>query len=189
MNDQSLVINNRFFLDPLRNTLFDLHIQREFHLEPRLMQVLVFLVTNVNQVVSRKEITAQIWQDYGGGDEGLTQAVSHLRKFLSDDRKEVIITVPKHGYLLNARVTNEMTGDNTFSSYLQGLVELLQSKTWISPTVFLTLLVTGLIYVFTFSQSDLSADQIPETQSPDFWSQDLQKDSKDNGKSADSWIP
>src|SRR5450432_2368136 len=36
------------------------------------------------------------------GDEGLTQAISALRKVLKDDTKQLIQTVPKKGYLLAA---------------------------------------------------------------------------------------
>jgi hypothetical protein len=47
----------------------------------------------------------EIWDDYGNADEGLTLAISHLRRQLQDDTKVLIETVPKKGYVLHAEIT------------------------------------------------------------------------------------
>ncbi|KGJ99691.1 winged helix-turn-helix domain-containing protein [Thalassotalea sp. ND16A] len=76
------------------------------HLEPKIMEVLVYLLKNANKVVSREELTEQVWQSRFASDEVITRAISVLRKKLDDTGKvhRFIKTIPKHGYVLE---TNE----------------------------------------------------------------------------------
>jgi DNA-binding winged helix-turn-helix (wHTH) protein len=96
-------INNAYTVMPEKNLV------NEVKLEPRLMKLLCLLAEKPRQVISREEIVETIWKGYGGGDEGLTQAISFLRKLLKDDEKKIIETVPKAGYIFNADV--ELQGE------------------------------------------------------------------------------
>lgn len=71
-------------------------------IEPRAMEVLLALIAGQGKVVSRDRLIEEIWNDYGGGEEGLIQAVSKLRKAFQDDARspQVIETIPKRGYRL-----------------------------------------------------------------------------------------
>ena len=91
-------INNAFVVMPGKNMV------NEVRLEPRLMKLLCLLAENPRQVISREKIIETIWQGYGGGDEGLTQAISFLRKLFNDHDKKIIETVPKRGYIFHADV-------------------------------------------------------------------------------------
>ncbi len=91
-------INNAFTVVPEKNMV------NEVKLEPRLMKLLCLLAENPRQVISREEIIETIWKGYGGGDEGLTQAISFLRKLFNDHEKKIIETVPKTGYIFNADI-------------------------------------------------------------------------------------
>ena len=91
-------INNAFTVMPGKNMV------NEVRLEPRLMKLLCLLAENPRQVISREKIIETIWQGYGGGDEGLTQAISFLRKLFNDHEKKIIETVPKAGYIFHADV-------------------------------------------------------------------------------------
>ena len=62
------------------------------------------LVDRRGQTVTREEMVSAVWKDYGGGDEGLTQAISTLRRYLSDTGKELIQTIPKKGYSFKGAV-------------------------------------------------------------------------------------
>lgn len=73
------------------------------------MKLLCLLVENRGQLVSRDRIIEDIWNGYGGGDEGLTQAISSLRKILNDKDKQVIETVPKSGYIFRGEVADADT--------------------------------------------------------------------------------
>lgn len=102
---REFIINERFLVNPALNTIHDTMGGTEIRLEPRIMQLLVVLCTHRGKLVSREELITEIWQDYGGGDDGLTQAISFLRKTLDDSLKDLIRTVPKKGYMLQGAVT------------------------------------------------------------------------------------
>jgi DNA-binding winged helix-turn-helix (wHTH) protein len=101
----SFYINDRFFVDPAASLLRDEQENIETRLEPRLLQVLCVLVEKNGVTAAREELVRIVWKDYGGGDEGLTQAISTLRKLLADTQKELIQTIPKKGYLFRGEVS------------------------------------------------------------------------------------
>lgn len=76
-------------------------------LEPQVMAVLLCLVKQPNQVVSREYIEEQAWPNRVVGYDSLSTAIIKLRKALKDDSKNsrYIETVPKRGYRLIAKVT------------------------------------------------------------------------------------
>src|SRR5687767_11999175 len=102
MEDNKYLINNRFLVDAQVHHVKDISTGLDHHLEPRIMAVLLALLKNPGTLVSRETLVQEIWNDYAGAEEGLTQAISSLRKLLSDDSKELIRTVPKKGYMLMA---------------------------------------------------------------------------------------
>jgi DNA-binding winged helix-turn-helix (wHTH) protein len=100
MNKGVLMINDRFRIYPALNQVEDRQTGRTIRLEPRVMAVLEMLTNRAGQLVSREEMIRDIWHNYGGGDEALSQAVSFLRKILADRDKKIIQTIPKKGYCL-----------------------------------------------------------------------------------------
>lgn len=107
MEDHKYLLRERFLLDEKINCLRDIEGDIEYRLEPRLMAVLLELAKNPNALVTRESLIRKIWQDYPGAEDGLNQAISSLRKFLADDTKEIIRTVPKKGYLLATSVVKQ----------------------------------------------------------------------------------
>ncbi|RPI16769.1 MAG: hypothetical protein EHM58_11185 [Ignavibacteriae bacterium] len=73
-------------------------------IESRITEVLLILAGSNNKVISRELLIDKVWNNYPGGDDGLTQAISFLRKILNDNSKTLIETIPKKGYKLNAEV-------------------------------------------------------------------------------------
>ncbi|GLP95421.1 winged helix-turn-helix domain-containing protein [Paraferrimonas sedimenticola] len=101
MGDQSIIFNVGEWLVDSERSL----IQRDeetVHLEPKVMAVLVFLAQHANRVVSREQLLDAVWQRKYASDDGLTRAISVLRKQLHDDGKQhhFIKTIPKKGYML-----------------------------------------------------------------------------------------
>lgn len=92
-------INQRFEVDRNGNTIYDRKRDTRHRLEPRLMRLLCLLADNEGEVVSRETIIKEIWDDYPGAGDGLNQGISHLRKVLEDDKRSLIRTLPKIGYL------------------------------------------------------------------------------------------
>ena len=80
---------------------------KDWHLENRLMQTLVFLAKNSGQVVSRERFFDTVWQGLVVNEEALSRAISLLRTALDDNarRPEYIQTIPGVGYRLIAEVT------------------------------------------------------------------------------------
>jgi len=73
-------------------------------LEPRVSEVLVKLISAPGPV-SRRELIDEIWGIIGS-DEALTQAISRLRREMSDSTRpyKMIKTVPRYGYELDVSV-------------------------------------------------------------------------------------
>jgi TolB-like protein len=71
------------------------------HVQPKVMDVLLFLAAHEGQVVERDTLLEQIWRRVTS-EEVLTRCISELRRALGDDRgtPTYIQTVPKRGYRL-----------------------------------------------------------------------------------------
>ena len=70
---------------------------RVVKVEPKAMEVLVYLAARPGQVVGREELLAAVWRGVVVGDDALTQVVIKLRKALGE---AYIQTIPKRGYRL-----------------------------------------------------------------------------------------
>jgi DNA-binding winged helix-turn-helix (wHTH) protein len=152
---QKFFINNRFLVNPGLNQLSDITGDAETHLEPRIMQLLTILCENQGKLVTREKLIKEIWNDYGGADEGLTQAISFLRKTLDDSSKHIIQTIPKKGYILQGAIT--------YANRSQG--ERVEKKLHVGNHRNLRLLIIGIIgatSVILFYAFYIPNNRIPE---------------------------
>jgi serine/threonine-protein kinase len=82
--------------------------QGSVRLEPRVLAVLQALARQPGTLVSRGDLLSEIWPGAAIYDEALTQCVYQLRQQLvsagGPDCRNLVTTVPKRGYLLNAEV-------------------------------------------------------------------------------------
>ncbi len=78
-------------------------------IEPKALDVLVFLASRPGEVLSKDEIIRAVWQDTHVTDEVLTYSVSVLRKAFGDDAKNpsIIQTIPRRGYRLIGEVSDD----------------------------------------------------------------------------------
>jgi len=76
------------------------------HVEPKTMQVLLYLAEHAGDVMPKERIIQAVWADTFVTDDVLTRAISELRKAFDDDPHEprVIQTIAKGGYRLIAPV-------------------------------------------------------------------------------------
>lgn len=83
--------------------------EQDFHLEPKVMQVLLQLATHPNQVLSKEELIRTVWNGTFVGDDVLTRSISEIRRVLKDDAHspKFIQTIPKSGYRLIVPVSYE----------------------------------------------------------------------------------
>jgi Tol biopolymer transport system component/DNA-binding winged helix-turn-helix (wHTH) protein len=93
-----------WLVDSHRNRL--VRGSEQVKLDPKAIQVLSFLAEHPNEIVTKEDLIATVWDGAFVSDEVLTTAVWGLRKALGDDAKEprYIQTVPRKGYRLIARV-------------------------------------------------------------------------------------
>lgn len=82
-------------------------------IEPRVMEVLVYLAKNADQVVTKDTLMQTIWGGRFVTEEVITTSIFELRRALGDDARNprFIQTIPKKGYRLIAPVifTEEQT--------------------------------------------------------------------------------
>jgi Tol biopolymer transport system component/DNA-binding winged helix-turn-helix (wHTH) protein len=78
-------------------------------IEPKALNVLVFLVENRGRLIEKRELLDAVWGESFVTENVLTRAVAQLRKALEDGSKEgrFIETVPTRGYRFVAEVTVE----------------------------------------------------------------------------------
>jgi DNA-binding winged helix-turn-helix (wHTH) protein len=79
---------------------------RVIQLEPKLMDVLVYLAKNAGRVVSKIEIMDAVWPDLFITESVITRSIAGLRRAFGDDAKNsrFIETISKRGYRLIAEV-------------------------------------------------------------------------------------
>ncbi len=72
------------------------------HLQPKVMDVLVYLAANAEEPVTRDVLLDEVWGKHAVTDEPLTRVIGELRRFLDDDPRnpQYIETIPKRGYRL-----------------------------------------------------------------------------------------
>ena len=75
-------------------------------LEPKAIELLVFLAQRAGEVVSREELLSALWPGVIVGDNALTQVITKLRKALGDTARKptYIEAISKRGYRLIAAV-------------------------------------------------------------------------------------
>ncbi len=74
------------------------------HLEPKAMQVLVYLAEHPGEVVSKDTFITAVWPDTFVSEQVLTNAIWQIRQAFGNKNKEFIQTIPKSGYRLTAKV-------------------------------------------------------------------------------------
>lgn len=79
---------------------------QSIRLEPRIMDVLVYLAAHSGRVVAKEELIEAVWGGAFVEEGALSQAVHNLRKALGDDARQprYIQTLPKRGYRVVAEV-------------------------------------------------------------------------------------
>jgi len=133
-------------VDPASNSIARDDEQR--HLEPRAMDLLVYLARRHGEVISKDQLFRDVWQDALVGESALMTAISSLRRSLDDDSRnpDIIETVPKRGYRLIAPTTAasaalavlpfrfQSIGDNQ-AFLAEGISELLMTELGHAPGI------------------------------------------------------
>ena len=88
---------------------------KSVHVEPKVMQVLVYLAEHAGEVIAKERLIHAVWPDTFVTDDVLTRAIAELRKAFHDDIRNprVIQTIPKGGYRLILPVESLTSGPST----------------------------------------------------------------------------
>lgn len=114
IENNKIIIGNRFLFDPNDNSLIDtLNDDEIIRIGGNESRVLSLLIQEPGKVVSRHELHEYVWRDQGFevDDSSLTQAISTLRKMLQDPTKLPVYvkTVPKRGYQFISTAEHQVT--------------------------------------------------------------------------------
>src|SRR5215213_2545061 len=87
-------------------------------LEPKAMNVLLYLLAHRDRLVTKDELLEAVWKDTFVTPNALTRAIAQVRKALGDDAHEarVIETVSRRGYRIIAAVVQSPVPDLSVSA-------------------------------------------------------------------------
>ncbi len=129
--------------------------EQEVRLEPKAMEVLVYLAEHAGEAVTRRELEENVWGETVVSYEVLTVTINKIRgAFLDNSRKpEFIETLSKKGYRLIAPVSpfEQVPGNEPYSG--PATSSDAQSKSGFSRAMMFlvgALLVTGLVGNFVY---------------------------------------
>jgi formylglycine-generating enzyme required for sulfatase activity len=79
--------------------------EQDIPLRPKTFDLLQHLAENAGRLVPKQELYEALWPNVVVSDDSLVQCIRELREKLGDDGHQLIKTVPRRGYLLDAIVT------------------------------------------------------------------------------------
>jgi adenylate cyclase len=123
------------------------------HLEPRVMEVLVYLAERPGEVVTREQLERDVWRGALVGYDAVTSTIIKLRKALKDDARQprIIVTVPKKGYQLVSpvRYPGQATDQNPPVSPISNASYGRRSRVVIFAALFLVFVAAVVVWNFT----------------------------------------
>lgn len=142
----------------------------EVRLEPRVMQVLVYLVAHPGETVSKDALMEAVWQDMVVTEHSINKAISKLRRVFGDDARQprIIATISKKGYRLIAPVAtipgpkypaappHTVVADSTLAPITH--LSRLSLPAWTSSLIIAGLLLLAIVLWATWS-SDATTPQ------------------------------
>ncbi|MEW6982669.1 winged helix-turn-helix domain-containing protein [Colwelliaceae bacterium 6471] len=92
------------YIEPSQSVIIENNETR--NVQPKVMEVLTYLCSKAEQLVSADELIKVCWPNQYIGDSPLHKCIAQIRKALADDPKNprFIKTVPKKGYVFIAKV-------------------------------------------------------------------------------------
>ncbi len=134
------------------------------HVEPKVMDLLVYLARHPGEVHSRERLLQAVWPDAFVTDQVLTNAIAEIRKVLNDDpaAPAFIQTVPRRGYVLIATVVWGVTNGRIDDKEERQSAERSPSRRVLFFAVGLAaiVIVTALLW---FILSGRMANEVPKT--------------------------
>lgn len=77
---------------------------KSHQVEPKVMDVLLYLVLDLGDVVEQETLFVQVWPKSIYSPGSIRRCITVLRKIFQDNDKSLIVTHPKRGYSLQAKI-------------------------------------------------------------------------------------
>lgn len=139
------------------------------HLEPKVMEVLVYFASRAGEVISREELETDVWRGAVVGYDAVTKTVIKLRKALQDDARHprYIATISKKGYQLITPVMFSAVGESFVeqTSSPRKSSNVSRSKQIMAISL-LVMLVFVTAYSLFYSSTDTTEGNISEKSLP-----------------------
>jgi len=135
MNHKPYVLNNTFWVYPKLGLIKQKNPAKETTIEPRLMNLLCLLIFYNGEMVGPGLLAKKVWGDYNSSVEDVAQAIVQLREALNDDNNKMIEAIPRQGYVMHARITDQEIDENETSPN--------QKKIWFAIAAALILVVAA----------------------------------------------
>ncbi|MCG8434429.1 MAG: winged helix-turn-helix domain-containing protein, partial [Gammaproteobacteria bacterium] len=141
-------------VNPPQNTIWGR--SGEKHLQPRVMDLLVYFTEHAGQLLHREKILNDVWGQNAVSDEPLTRCIAELRSALGDDRRKprYIETFHKRGYKFIAPVNagERRSGADRRKQPRLASTSARRSSFWPAVGVGLAVFVIGLAAWWFFQQ-------------------------------------
>jgi len=116
LNQESFYLGD-WIISPKKNQIKnDLSTQT---IQPKLIEVLTFLCSRQNKIISSDDLIKQCWPKQFISDNPVHKCIAQLRKALGDSSKcpKYIATIPKRGYSVIAKVTKIQSSQSNIEPY------------------------------------------------------------------------
>jgi TolB-like protein/DNA-binding winged helix-turn-helix (wHTH) protein/Tfp pilus assembly protein PilF len=127
-------------------------------LEPKVMDVLVYLAQRPGEVIERQVLEDKVWAGMIVGYDSLSRSMAKLRKAFDDHPKDprIVQTVSKRGYRLIAAVSQSDDTGSTSKGTIASPPEIRPSRI---PLIVIGSLLLVLVFALKFILSDSEPDQ------------------------------
>jgi TolB-like protein/DNA-binding winged helix-turn-helix (wHTH) protein len=143
-----------FKIDPARQLLSREPGDTPVNLTGRAFQVLLLLVENHGETLSKRDLMTRVWQDAFVEEGNLTQTISILRKTLGDSpsHHRFIVTESGRGYRFVAPVT-ELNGAQHAALAGMSAKGVTPKNTYVAALVILAVAASVVVAYYAFSRS------------------------------------
>ena len=125
--------------------------EREIHLEPLVLELLIYLIANRGRLVTRQELMDTVWGDTVISESALTKAVARLRKALDDHSASprYLETVRSQGYRFIAAVEEIDRPDGPDSPSRKNYARTANRSLLLAAAAMVALIVVGVVWFRT----------------------------------------
>jgi DNA-binding winged helix-turn-helix (wHTH) protein len=93
----------------------------EVKLRPKSFEVLCHLVENSGRLLSKELLLSTVWPDTAVTDDSLVQCLIDIRRALGDEGQRLVKTVPRRGYIFEAKVSRQPGEEVLYSEEVEGV--------------------------------------------------------------------